>query len=60
MMEGKPTTDEDGKRCCGERDDQRRACKQGVDDPTDALADDRFPNVWVNRNQRMKTVNSAH
>lgn len=39
------TTNEDCERCCGQRDDQRRAGKQRVDNATDALANDGLPDI---------------
>lgn len=53
--EGKPTADEDGEGSCGQRDDQRRAGEQWVDDPADALADDGLPNIWTERTHTEKT-----
>lgn len=46
---GKPTADEDGEGSRGQRDDERRAGEQRVDDPADALADDGLPNIWTER-----------
>lgn len=55
MKEGKPTADEDGEGSRGQRDDQRRAGEQRVDDPADALADDGLPNIWTERKHTEKT-----
>lgn len=43
---GERTADEDGQGGGGERDDQRRACEERVDDPSDALANDGLPHIW--------------
>lgn len=45
------TADEDGQGRRGQRDDQRRAGKQRVDDTADALADDGLTDVWRERRQ---------
>lgn len=46
MCGGERTADEDGQGGGGERDDQRRACEERVDDPSDALANDGLPHIW--------------
>lgn len=45
------TADEDGQGRRGQRDDQRRAGEQRVDDTADALADDGLADVWRERRQ---------
>jgi len=47
LAELRPTADEDGEGSCGQRDDERRAGEQRVDDPADALADHGLANIWT-------------